>query len=291
MSSLAAARADNFYIPKDFDPKKHKSLNDYNRKKKAEKFKKRHPDGKNIGGKRAKSEWVNKVRFECPFHVKCLSCGTMMAKGKRFNALKKPIGKYFSTTIWQFQIVCKGCPQKIIVETDPKNTEFEFRSGAKRIYRTENATDTSRIVDLKKNKEVKDNVFIHLEHKLADEERAKLQKPRLQSILDLNESRWEDDYAANSLLRKRFRNETKRLKSSENFKHGMQLKDLSEADLRSIKRKQFSTSDRRKKGSKSRDMLMAKSIFGSKRTDPELMRLKKKLSNLPQSTLNVLRTG
>ena len=27
MSSLAAARADNFYHPPDFDPKKHKSLN------------------------------------------------------------------------------------------------------------------------------------------------------------------------------------------------------------------------------------------------------------------------
>ena len=27
MSSLAAARADNFYHPPDYDPKKHKSLN------------------------------------------------------------------------------------------------------------------------------------------------------------------------------------------------------------------------------------------------------------------------
>lgn len=113
MSSLAAARADNFYIPKDFDPKKHKSLNDYNRKKKAEKLKKKHPhgrQGKEKGSDGKGKGWVNKVRFECPFHVKCTSCGTMMAKGKRFNALKKPIGKYFSTTIWQFQIVCKGCP-------------------------------------------------------------------------------------------------------------------------------------------------------------------------------------
>jgi hypothetical protein len=30
-----------------------------------------------------------KIRFETPFHVKCLKCGHMIAKGVRFNAAKR----------------------------------------------------------------------------------------------------------------------------------------------------------------------------------------------------------
>jgi hypothetical protein len=39
-------------------------------------------------------------------------------------------------------------------------------------------------------KEIKNNAFLHLEKQLTDEERARAQKPRIQSIMDLNDSRW-----------------------------------------------------------------------------------------------------
>lgn len=50
MSSLAAARADNFYIPNDFDPKKP------SRPKKPEHLKKDY----------------STIRFEVMFHVRCV---------------------------------------------------------------------------------------------------------------------------------------------------------------------------------------------------------------------------
>lgn len=149
MSTLAAARADNFYIPKDFDPKKHISLNDYNKKKQAEKLRQKYGD--NYDPKKVEAN--NKIRFEAPFHIKCNTCNNMMAKGKRFNAVKKAVGKYLSTTIWEFTIVCKACPEKIKVQTDPKNTDFQVVSGARRIFRTENSTD-GVIVDAAKQFEL-----------------------------------------------------------------------------------------------------------------------------------------
>ena len=89
MSTLKAARADNFYYDPNFNPKKHKSLNDYNRKKKQEKLKVKY--GPNYrSDKKRPEEGAHKVRFEVPFHVKCLRCQTMIAKGVRFNAVKKP---------------------------------------------------------------------------------------------------------------------------------------------------------------------------------------------------------
>ena len=77
------------------------------------------------------------------------------------------------------------------------------------------------IIDEKLKKQMHGNAFIHLENKMTDEEIGKREKPRLQNIMDFNESRWKDDYAANSFLRKRFRKETKKLKSAKNVSHGM----------------------------------------------------------------------
>jgi hypothetical protein len=67
MSSLAAARADNFYIKNDFDPSKP------SRPKKPDHLKKDY----------------TKVRFEVMFHINCLQCKNMIAKGERFNSRKK----------------------------------------------------------------------------------------------------------------------------------------------------------------------------------------------------------
>ena len=107
----------------------------------------------------------------------------------------------------------------------------------------------------------------------------------------MNESRWNDDYAANSLLRKRFRKETKNLKNSNNFSHGMKLNDLSAKDLQRLKLSKFNKADRRRQSSKNRDMILSNSIFGGSKANKELMRLKQKLGHLPKSTLGVLRQG
>lgn len=76
MSTLAAARADNFYYPKNWDPTKG-SLN---------KFKKSHPLGSRANKMK---QGIITIRYEVPFHIRCTKCKNMIAKGVRFNAEKK----------------------------------------------------------------------------------------------------------------------------------------------------------------------------------------------------------
>ncbi|CAI7837115.1 unnamed protein product, partial [Closterium sp. NIES-53] len=84
MSTLAAARADNFYYPPEWTPEQG-SLN---------KFQGQHPlreRAKKLG------DGILVIRFEMPFHVWCGGCKSMIAKGVRFNAEKKHIANYLST--------------------------------------------------------------------------------------------------------------------------------------------------------------------------------------------------
>lgn len=74
----------------------------------------------------------------------------MIAKGVRFNAEKKRgliysfmnnlmciiswiVGKYMSSSIWEFKMRCPHCSNIIIVETDPENCDYKYKEGAKRI--------------------------------------------------------------------------------------------------------------------------------------------------------------
>lgn len=76
MSTLKAARADNFYFPKDWDPSKG-TLN---------KFQNSHP----LGNRASKiGQGILVVRYETPYHIRCFKCERMIAKGVRFNAEKK----------------------------------------------------------------------------------------------------------------------------------------------------------------------------------------------------------
>jgi len=69
MSSLAAARADNYYNNPDYAYPK-----GFRKKKKGKKG-------------------IITVRYETPFHVKCGGCKCMVAKGVRFNS-RKSQGKF-----------------------------------------------------------------------------------------------------------------------------------------------------------------------------------------------------
>lgn len=86
-------------------------------------------------GKRAKklkSDGILVVRFEMPFHVTCMGCGKTIAKGVRFNAEKKKVGAYYSTSIYSFQMRAPCCSCVIEIRTDPKNTDYSVITGAKR---------------------------------------------------------------------------------------------------------------------------------------------------------------
>ncbi|PKU62417.1 coiled-coil domain-containing protein 130 homolog [Dendrobium catenatum] len=86
MSSLAAARADNFYYPPEWSPKKG-SLNKFH--------------GQHALRERARKidQGILIIRFEMPFNIWCGGCNSMIAKGVRFNAEKKQVGNYYSTKV------------------------------------------------------------------------------------------------------------------------------------------------------------------------------------------------
>ena len=90
MSSLAAARADNFYHPPNWDPRK-ESRAEFHAGKGSWKA---HPLRE-----RAKKldEGILTIRFEMPFDVRCSGCGNRIGKGVRFNAEKKCVGRHLST--------------------------------------------------------------------------------------------------------------------------------------------------------------------------------------------------
>jgi hypothetical protein len=80
MSTLAAARADNFYYPKDWDPV-NDNLKEYKLKKK---YKNNPKKLKEIEERKVKNKIRKddpnrfnrsiRIRFEVPFHIRCHGC-------------------------------------------------------------------------------------------------------------------------------------------------------------------------------------------------------------------------
>ena len=81
MSTLAAARADNFYFGPNYDMNGGSLKHQWKAKVKGPRKESRLDKYKIKSGP--------KIRFETPFHVKCTQCGHMIAKGVRFNAARK----------------------------------------------------------------------------------------------------------------------------------------------------------------------------------------------------------
>ena len=86
MSTLAAARADNFYFGPNYDMNGGSLKHQWKAKVKGPRKESRLDKYKIKSGP--------KIRFETPFHVKCTQCGHMIAKGVRFNAARKESIRY-----------------------------------------------------------------------------------------------------------------------------------------------------------------------------------------------------
>lgn len=242
MSSLAAARADNFYHPPDWDPRKSSRAehSEGGRKplSKEEKWK-AHPLRERA--KKLATEGILTIRFEMPYNVRCLGCDNHIAKGVRFNAEKKTIGKYLSTNIFSFRMMCH-CedgtsrtsrltnPHWIEIHTDPKNAEYVVAEGAVRVadpaLRTPAELGVEAALDSEEADKRAANPFYRLEaaatagpagaaaaaegvapHRgqaRAFGQRAGYAKPGqwLESLQGMRDADWEDDYAANRHLRR-----------------------------------------------------------------------------------------
>lgn len=112
MSTLAAARADNFYYPAWWDPSR--SKNEQTRSR-----------GRN------QYEQSGIVRVELPWNAWCEGCGRHIGRGKRFNALKEKNGKYYTTTLWRFSFKC-SCGEELVLCTDPERRDYRGQGGLRR---------------------------------------------------------------------------------------------------------------------------------------------------------------
>eukprot|EP00943_MAST-04B_sp_MAST-4B-sp1_P007834 g7834.t1 len=124
MSSLAAARADNYYVPNSEPFVKNK--------KNLLKKKKRKRSADNTSGEDSNAVGIT-IRFAMPYSGTCLQCGHFFSQGTRFYARKVECGRYLERIpIYRFSnFHCNSCRNEFIVETDPKNSSYVYKTGCK----------------------------------------------------------------------------------------------------------------------------------------------------------------
>ncbi|KAK9149081.1 hypothetical protein Scep_007838 [Stephania cephalantha] len=252
MSSLAAARADNFYYPPEWTPNQG-SLNKFH--------------GQHALRERARKldQGILIIRFEMPFNIWCGGCNSMIAKGVRFNAEKKQVGNYYSTKIWSFSMKSACCKHEIVIQTDPKNCEYVIISGAQRKtedFDIEDAETFALPADEERGK--LSDPFYRLEHQEEDLAKKKEAEPVLVRLQRVSDARHSDDYALNKALRARLRNQKKRVADEEAVarKIGLGIRILpgSEEDSSMAKHVKFSSKFDKNKKNK-RVAIVSSSIF------------------------------
>lgn len=214
MSSLAAARADNFYHPPNWDPRKESRAQNATR---GQPKWKSHPLRE-----RAKKadEGILQIRFEMPFHVRCKGCGNHIGKGVRYDADKKAVGKYLSTKIWSFRMMCK-CedgtsrtdqrknPHFIEIHTDPRNADYVIVEGAVKVEETTRSAaelGVETLLDPEEQARRAADPFYKLEHAPPSEQQTRKKRgPWLEELQAVRDEDWRDDYALNRQLRRAHR--------------------------------------------------------------------------------------
>ncbi|GAB4840245.1 hypothetical protein Ancab_021010 [Ancistrocladus abbreviatus] len=286
MSSLAAARADNFYYPPEWDPSQG-SLNKFH--------------GQHALRERARKidQGILIIRFEMPFNIWCEGCNAMIAKGVRFNAEKKQVGNYYSTKIWSFTMKSACCKQVIVIQTDPKNCEYVIISGARRKIEEFDADDAETLAlpaDEEKGKLV--DPFYRLEHQEEDLKKKKEAEPLLVRLQQVSDALHSNDYALNKALRARLRNQKKRVAEEEiassKLGIGIRLLPVSKEDAAAAARIKFSSKFERNRKDK-RALISSASIFsnssGSSMADEKRLELESKRRRIKAPAASNLLAG
>lgn len=261
MSSLAAARADNFYYPPEWSPKKG-SLNKFH--------------GQHALRERARKldQGILIIRFEMPFNIWCGGCESMIGKGVRFNAEKKQVGNYYSTKIWSFAMKSACCKNEIVIQTDPKNCAYVIVSGARLKIEEFDVEDAETLLlpaDEDKGKLI--DPFYKLEHQEVDLQKKKEAEPVLVRLQKLSDSRHADDYSLNRALRTHLRGQKKRVAQEEDTSRkiglGIRLLPRSEEDSSAFAKVKFHPKFESNCKNK-RAAIRTSSIFSSSLSDRKL---------------------
>ncbi|XP_039108164.1 coiled-coil domain-containing protein 130 [Hyaena hyaena] len=203
----------NKYYPPDFNPEKHGSLNRYHNS---------HPLRERA---RKLSQGILIIRFEMPYNIWCDGCKNHIGMGVRYNAEKKKVGNYYTTPIYRFRMKCHLCVNYIEMQTDPANCDYVIVSGAQRKEERWDMEDNEQVLttEQEKKQKLETDAMFRLEHGEADRSTLRKALPTLSHIQEA-QSAWKDDFALNSMLRKRFREKKKALQEEEERDQALQAK-------------------------------------------------------------------
>ncbi|XP_069623372.1 probable splicing factor YJU2B [Ranitomeya imitator] len=222
---MGERKGTNKYYPPDFDPAKHGSLNRYRNS---------HPLRERA---RKLSQGILIIRFEMPYNIWCDGCKNHIGMGVRYNAEKKKVGNYYTTPIYRFRMKCHLCVNYIEMQTDPASCDYVIVSGAQRKEERWDMAENEQVLTTEheaKQKLETDSMY-RLEHGVKDKEKLQRAAPSLSELQEA-QSAWRDDFALNSLLRSKFREEKKQIQEEEERdqallkKTSLDLKLLPEAE-------------------------------------------------------------
>uniref|UniRef100_A0A8D1QDB3 Probable splicing factor YJU2B n=1 Tax=Sus scrofa TaxID=9823 RepID=A0A8D1QDB3_PIG len=148
-----------------------------------------------------------------------------LLSGVRYNAEKKKVGNYYTTPIYRFRMKCHLCVNYIEMQTDPANCDYVIVSGAQRKEERWDMADNEQVLttEHEKKQKLETDAMYRLEHGEADRSTLKKALPTLSHIQEAQNA-WKDDFALNSMLRKRFREKKKAMLEEEERDQALQAK-------------------------------------------------------------------
>ncbi|XP_053574153.1 probable splicing factor YJU2B isoform X1 [Bombina bombina] len=151
-----------------------------------------------------------------PYNIWCDGCKNHIGMGVRYNAEKKKVGNYYTTPIYRFRMKCHLCVNYIEMQTDPANCDYVIVSGAQRKEERWDMNENEQILttEHEQKQRLETDSMFRLEHGVADKEKLQRAVPSLSEIQEV-QSAWKDDFAINSLLRSKFREEKKQIQEEE----------------------------------------------------------------------------
>ncbi|NXT23161.1 CC130 protein, partial [Syrrhaptes paradoxus] len=164
-------------------------------------------------------------RFEMPYNIWCDGCKNHIGMGVRYNAEKKKVGTYYTTPIYRFRMKCHLCVNYIELQTDPASCDYVIVSGARRKEERWDMGDNGQLLPTEREakERLETDAMFRLEHGAADRATLRRAVPTLATLQEA-QSAWKDDFALNSRLRQRFREEKKTLREEEEEAAALQAK-------------------------------------------------------------------
>ena len=205
----------------------------------------------------------------------------MIAKGVRFNSIKKKSGRYLGTIIYQFDMKCPNCKNEMTIKTDPKSCEYLLVKGLVKyeVDYEDKSIGVPKIQTPEEGEKMNKNAFYKIETQKEDIDNFQALVPTLESLVELqkrHENYYENNLAMQELVRKEVEEIEEKKEKSRAKGVNYEIFDINSQDREKAARANF----KRKNGHfKIRDSIKYTSLLptGSKSKEKTLLRKKHKL--------------